>query len=123
MTTATDDLRTIAATVAERVDRAQPRSRGDLELTIRVLEDLADDLDGYPIGTTRDRLGAAEDEPTVVLLRRVSNGHHRLGVAARRHELRDAAVARIAGLREVLTDATDETVAPDRLAELVPACC
>ena len=121
MSASRDSLATITATVAERVDRAEPRSRHDLELALLVLEDLADELDGWPLGTTTVRFGSPLDEPTVVLLRRLANAHHRLGVADRRCELSAAADVRIRALAASLRAGE----APDgvELDRLVPAVC
>lgn len=123
MSTSRDTLQTITATVAERVDRVEASSRHDLELSLLVLEDVADELDGYPIGTTRDRFGQPSDEPTVVLLRRLANAHLRLGVADRRCELDAAADERIAALAAVLVDGSAADAEELGADLLVPVVC
>lgn len=91
-------LDTITATVADGVDGAHPRSRTDLELAVLVLEGLSDAIDGWGSGTTMRRFGDIDEAPTVVLLRRLANAHHRIGVAERRGELSDAIVSRLSTL-------------------------
>lgn len=101
-TTTATRIDAIVGALVVGIDRADPRVRHDIELTVGLLEAIGDAVDGYATGATTRAFGAVSDEAEVVLQRRLANAHHRLAVADRHGQLSDDHHDRVCALAELL---------------------